>query len=117
MSGLFADHCQDVLFRFGDEEDAVKAKVDEYSRGSNEIIQTLTETWTERLNHEHGNLMDGLKAESQILTTASQLIGKQNSGAWKELICNEDNFTAVQRKRESLKAKIEALNKRGSRSI
>ncbi|KIW26315.1 uncharacterized protein PV07_09416 [Cladophialophora immunda] len=105
----------DVLFRFGAEEDAMKATVNQYGRGGNEIIRTLTSTWDQRLGHERRILGDALKAEKEVLTSALQLVedGQQSGGAWKETIYDRELTGKVQEKRNSLVRKIEELRNRG----
>ncbi|EXJ53575.1 uncharacterized protein A1O5_13142 [Cladophialophora psammophila CBS 110553] len=105
----------DVLFRFGTEEDAMKAKVDEYHRGGKEIIRTLTDTWNQRLEHGNRLLVDVLKAEKEVLTTALQLVrDRQHSGgAWKEIVYDQGLTGKVQEKRDSLLKVIEKLTNRG----
>ncbi|KIW94404.1 uncharacterized protein Z519_04380 [Cladophialophora bantiana CBS 173.52] len=105
----------DVLFRFGTEEDAMKAKVDGYHRGGKEIIRTLTDTWNQRLEHENRLLVDVLKVEKEVLTTALQLVGdrQHSGGAWKEIVYDQGLTGKVQEKRDSLLRAIEKLANRG----
>ncbi|KIW82990.1 hypothetical protein Z517_02233 [Fonsecaea pedrosoi CBS 271.37] len=105
----------DVLFRFGAEEDAIRSKVSEYDRGGGVIIQTLTDTWTQRLEHERHLLEDILKEEKEVLTTALQLVQctDQLGGNWRETIYNRGLTRQVQDKGEGVARKIENLKNRG----
>ncbi|OAL30244.1 hypothetical protein AYO20_08818 [Fonsecaea nubica] len=105
----------DVLFRFGAEEDAIRSKVSGYDRGGGVIIQTLTDTWTQRLEHERHLLEDILKEEKEVLTTALQLVQctDQLGGNWRETIYNQELTRKVQDKGDGLAQKIENLKKRG----
>ncbi|OAP54881.1 hypothetical protein AYL99_10581 [Fonsecaea erecta] len=105
----------DVLFRFGAEEDAIHAKVDEYDRGGNKVVHTLTDTWDHRLDHERRILVDVLEAENGVLTSALQLVKdeEKSGGAWKETVYDQELTGKVQEKRDNLVRKIEKLRKRG----
>jgi hypothetical protein len=98
------------LFRFGEEEDAINAKVDQYARGGRAIIETLTDTWSQRLEHEHKILLDGLKAEEELLSAASGLLTEKHSGgAWREAIADDGLAGKVQKKGARLVKQIERL--------
>ncbi|KAH0842424.1 hypothetical protein FOPE_07180 [Fonsecaea pedrosoi] len=105
----------DVLFRFGSEEDAMRSKVSEYDRGGGVIIQTLTDTWTQRLEHERHLLEDILKEEKDVLTTALQLVQctDQLGGNWRKTIYNRELTRQVQDKGKGVARKIENLKNRG----
>ncbi|KIX97803.1 uncharacterized protein Z520_06581 [Fonsecaea multimorphosa CBS 102226] len=105
----------DVLFRFGAEEDGVKAKVDQYDCGGNKVIQTLTDTWDQRMGHERRILGDTLKSEKEVLATALQLVedGQQSGGAWRETVYNQELAGKIREKRDILVRKIERLRNRG----
>ncbi|KIX00373.1 uncharacterized protein Z518_10512 [Rhinocladiella mackenziei CBS 650.93] len=105
----------DVLFRFGEEEDAVKAIVGQFRRGAHEVVETLTASWNDRLGHEHQNLANGLVDEKEFLAKASHLVGEQDSGSGKEVICSDDMARKVMKKRDELIAQIEALRNRNWR--
>ncbi|KAJ9606306.1 hypothetical protein H2200_009267 [Cladophialophora chaetospira] len=100
----------DVLFRFGDEEDAITAKVDEYDRGGKGVLDTLMDTWTQRLEHEHKILQDGLRAEKDLLSTAAGLVDEEHTaGAWIGVVSDDKLVGKVQRKGTRLTKQIEAL--------
>ncbi len=99
-----------MLFRFGHEEDAIKAKVDEYDRGGRVVLDTLTDTWNQRLEHEHNILQDGLRAEKELLSTATRLVAEKHSGgAWTRVIADDGLLGKVQKKGARLTKQIEAL--------
>ncbi|KIW17675.1 hypothetical protein PV08_04870 [Exophiala spinifera] len=95
----------DVLLRLGQEEDAVKSKVQEFFRGGDAIIQTLTDSWNDRLGHEHLNVLTSLKEERDVLRKAAKLMNEQDESSWKGVICN----VVRQDGKESLTARIEAF--------
>ncbi|KAK5285783.1 hypothetical protein LTR80_010482 [Exophiala xenobiotica] len=99
----------DVLLRFSQEEDAVKTKVDEYFRGGDQIVQTLTDSWNERLNHEHRNIVTKLGEEKDYITKASKLVTEQNIDMWKSIICDNHVGGILEKRTKSLHARIEAL--------
>ncbi|KAG9785640.1 hypothetical protein KCU88_g2453, partial [Aureobasidium melanogenum] len=101
----------DVLFRLAEEEDAVKAKVKELYRGGDDIIQTLTDNWNERLGHEHQNLSGCLSGEKKMLTTAMQVVEEQDAGQWTSILCNPQVSRNTADKRGGLIGRIEALRK------
>lgn len=89
----------------------MRAKVDEYHRGGDEVIQTLIATWNDKIAHEYRNLADVLQVEREVLTTATRLVGKQDSREWEGIICNKELAGKVQKKNEDLMARIQALMK------
>ncbi|ETI29310.1 hypothetical protein G647_01763 [Cladophialophora carrionii CBS 160.54] len=100
----------DVLFRFGEEEDAIQAKVDQYAHGGRAIIETLTDAWNQRLEHEHKILLEGLNAEQESLSTAACLLTeKHGGGAWREAIADDRLLGKVQKKGARLTEQIETV--------
>ena len=98
-----------MLFRFGQEEDAVNTKVDEYFRGGDQIVQTLTDSWNQRLGHEHRNIATKLGEEKDFITKTSKLVTEQNIDSWKSIICDNHVGGKLQKRTKSLIARIEAL--------
>ncbi|KAI1621505.1 hypothetical protein EDD37DRAFT_568343 [Exophiala viscosa] len=103
---------KDVLFRFGEEEDAIKTKVDELYRGGDQIVQTLTDSWNERLAHEHRNMTQKFAEEKNSLTEACELFKEQNTDSWQGVLRRTDVKTSVEQTLNKLTAKIEALRSR-----
>ncbi|EXJ65335.1 hypothetical protein A1O7_01676 [Cladophialophora yegresii CBS 114405] len=100
----------DVLFRFGEEEDAIKAKVDQYGHGGRAIVETLTDTWRQRLEHEQKILLEGLKAEQESLSTAACLLTEKHSGGtWRGTIADGRLLGKVQKKGARLAEQIETM--------
>ncbi|KAJ9620688.1 hypothetical protein H2204_012174 [Knufia peltigerae] len=106
---LRASMSTDVLCRLGQEEDAVKSKTHEFFRGGDTVIQTLTDSWNERLGHEHRNLLTKLEEEKDVLRKASKLMKEQDVNSWKETICNPIRKEERGKGNDSLTARIEAL--------
>ncbi|EXJ79064.1 hypothetical protein A1O3_08565 [Capronia epimyces CBS 606.96] len=102
----------DILFRFGEEEDAVRARIAELYRGGDDIIQTLTDSWNDRLGHEHQNLVKGLSTEKEMMAKAVQLVAEQDSSLWRDKIVSNPGVPATAAsKAHVLVAQIEALRK------
>ncbi|OCT54506.1 hypothetical protein CLCR_00753 [Cladophialophora carrionii] len=100
----------DVLFRFGEEEDAIQAKVDQYAHGGRAILETLTDAWNQRLEHEHKILLEGLNAEQESLSSAACLLTeKHGGGAWREAIADDKLLGKVQKKGARLTEQIETV--------
>ena len=101
---------QYVLLRFGAEEDAIRAKVDQYDRGGKAIVETLMDTWTQRLGHEQKILADDLEAEREVLTLAAPLVAEKHlGGAWRAVILDGEVIHSVQQKGAKLAGSIQAL--------
>ncbi len=68
------------------------------------------ETWSQRLEHEHNILQDGLKAEEEFLITAARLLTeKHTGGAWKRVIADDGLPMKMQKKGSKLAKQIEAM--------
>ena len=50
------------MFRLGEEEDAIGAKQNDFSRGGELIVDKLAVSWNERLAHERTKLVANLQA-------------------------------------------------------
>ena len=92
----------------------MKAKVDEFRRGGLEVVQTLIDSWDDRLGHEHQNLVNKLNAEKEISMRAARLVDGQDLSLWKEIICDDKVERKVQKKKDELTARIEVMKNRGS---
>ncbi|KAK4936358.1 hypothetical protein LTR10_022732 [Elasticomyces elasticus] len=103
---------KDVLLRFGQEEDAIRTKVDEFCRGGDQIVQTLTDSWNERLDHEQRNMTHKLAEEKNVLTEACVLFKEQNTDSWRGVISEADMKTRAEKRSINLTATIEALKSR-----
>lgn len=101
-----------MLLRFGEEEDAIKTKVDEFHRGGDQILQTLTDSWNERLAHEHRNMTHTLAEEKTVLTEACELFKEQDTDSWRGVVNKADMKTNAEKTFNRLTAKIEALRSR-----
>jgi hypothetical protein len=98
------------LFRFGEEEDGVVAKSSEFQRGGEAVLRTMTESWSERLSHEHGKLTRKLKEEKEHLRKATEMTRKRSTEAWDKLVHNEN--TANETRHVDLMARVAALQKK-----
>lgn len=84
-------------------------KVQQFHRGGEQIVQTLTDSWNERLDHEYQRTAEELRAEEEILIKALQLVGGQAGSLWRGLIGSDHVARKVQKKTRDLSASIEAL--------
>ncbi|KIV78394.1 hypothetical protein PV11_10116 [Exophiala sideris] len=103
---------KDVLLRFGQEEDAIKTKVEEFYRGGGQIVQTLADSWNERLAHEHRNMTHKLAEEKNVLREACEHFKEQNMDSWRGVISKAQMKTRAEKRSIKLTAKIEALRSR-----
>lgn len=53
-----------MLFRLGEEEDAISAKQSDFDRGGELVIGELVKSWNDKLNREAARLVDGLHQRS-----------------------------------------------------
>jgi hypothetical protein len=82
---------QEILLRFGAEEDAISAQVVEYGRGGLAIVKTLQDTWVQRLEHEHKIVLASLDSESSSLATFRKSMSRMEKGAaWRDAIFEQD---------------------------
>lgn len=101
-----------MFLRLGEEEDAIKGKVDELYRGGDQIVQTLTDSWNEGLAHEHRNITHKLEEEMKVLGEASELIKAQDTDSWRNVISRGDGKMRVEKSGDNLTARIEALRRK-----
>lgn len=74
------------------------------------MVETLIETWSQRLDHEYNILQDGLKAEEEALVTTARLVTERHTGgAWKKVVADDGLPAKVQKKGSRLAKQIEAM--------
>ena len=56
-----------MLFRLGEEEDAISAKQDDFDRGGELVIGELVKSWNDKLSREAARLVEGLHQRSADL--------------------------------------------------
>ena len=76
-------------------------------------MQTLIDSWSDRLGHEHRNLAAKLNADKDTLIKAALLVDGQDLKVWKEIICDDMVERKVQKQRHGLMARIEAMRSKG----
>ncbi|KEF62376.1 uncharacterized protein A1O9_00348, partial [Exophiala aquamarina CBS 119918] len=71
---------KDVMYRFGEEEDAIRAKVKQFRVGGTAVVGTLREAWNDRLLHHYGKLRKDLEEEKAALDKASETLNAAKAG-------------------------------------
>jgi hypothetical protein len=101
---------QTVLFHFGAQEDAITAKVDDFKRDGAAVVDTLIETWQERMRHERKVLKDGLKAEKDMVINALGVLehGQGDEDTW-SITLDDDMLRETKKRNGSLLESIQAL--------
>lgn len=97
------------MIRFGDEEDAIKAKVNEYHAGGNAVLHTLTDSWNDRLSHHHLKLKKELEEEKELLARASKTVNEAKSNNLEVLRNSNATLEKIDKKTDTLMARIAAL--------
>ena len=101
------------MFRLGEEEDAIRAKVSEYQRGGNAVLDEATSSWNDRLLHENHKVLQSLRVGRDALVVELEKMGKNDKG-------NTQEWNKIQRVRHAAKtaearehevlARLEALS-------
>lgn len=97
------------MFRFGEEEDAIQAKVNAFRVGGTAVLQTLSDRWNDRLAHHHSKMETLLEEEKAILAKASETV---NGAKADELVILRDSdrtLRTIDSKTNVLVDKIAAL--------
>lgn len=69
-----------MLFRLGEEEDAITAKQSELDRGGEIVIAELVKSWNDRLEREQRRLVDALRQRNASLGKSVQKKGLFEDG-------------------------------------
>lgn len=56
-----------MLFRLGEEEDAISAKQSDFDRGGELVIGELVKSWNDRLEREQNRLVEAFRQRSESL--------------------------------------------------
>lgn len=97
------------MFRFSEEEDAIKAKVNGFQLGGNAVLQTLSDSWNDRLAHHHLKVERLLEEEKDILVQANETINGARVEDWEVLGNSRASLEKIDSKIETLMASIAAL--------
>lgn len=97
------------MFRFSEEEDAIKAKVDGFHAGGNAVLQTLSDSWNDRLAHHHLKVERLLEEEKDILVQAGETVSGAKVEDWEALCNSHATLGKIDSKIETLMASITAL--------
>ena len=101
------------MFRLGDEEDAIRAKVSEYQRGGDAVLDEATRSWDTRILHENRKVVQSLAIGRNALTTRLQKLGKESNGAtheWKKIQRVTDVAKMVEAREQEVLAGLETLS-------
>lgn len=105
----FTDRLEDVMIRFGNEEDAIKANVNEYHAGGNAVLHTLTDSWNDRLSHHQLKLKKELEGGKELLARASKTVNEAKSNNLEVLRNGNATLEKIDKKTDTLMARIVAL--------
>lgn len=97
------------MFRFGEEEDAIKAKANEYHAGGNAVLHTLTDIWNDRLSHHHLKLRKELEEEKEVLARASKTVNEAKMNDLEILQNGNATLEKIDKNTDTLMARIAAL--------
>lgn len=106
---IFAKLSQDVMFRFGEEEDAIKTKAKEFHAGGNAVLKTLTESWNDRLSHHYRKLRKDLGEEKAVLAKASETLNAAKASQLEILRNGDATLQKIDEKTDTLLVRIAAL--------
>lgn len=101
------------MFRLGDEEDAIRAKVSEYQRGGNAVLDEAASSWNNRLLHETHKVVQNLRVGQDALAMKLEKLGKDDKGAtqeWKKIQRVRYVAKMVEAREHEVLAGLEALS-------
>jgi len=98
------------MFRFGEEEDAIKARVEEFQVGGNAVLNTLTESWNDRLSHHYGKLRKDLEEEKAVLAKATETLNAAKASQLDTLRNSDAMLQKIDERTDTLLARIAALS-------
>ena len=85
---LPTDPSRACCFAWGQEEDAIRAKVTQFSRGGSIVLEELDKSWNRRVLHEHNKILQSLSAGRKALAVKLDNVGKDVRGGtqqWKRI--------------------------------
>ena len=101
------------MFRLGEEEDAVRAKVSECQRGGNAVLNEAASSWNDRLLHENQKVVHNLRVGRDALVVELEKMGKDDKGntqEWKKIQRVRHATKTVEAREHEAFAGLEALS-------
>ena len=102
-----------MLFRLGEGEDAIEAKVHDFQLGGESVLGDLRETWNKRISHESRIIVQGMGDGRKGLAMTLEKLGKDSKGAvhgWARLRRLKDVQKMVAARETEMLGQVGVLN-------
>ena len=103
------NHSQEVLFRLGEEEDAIAAKVDQFRRGGESVMGMFSQTWTDRWTHEATKVQHHMRKERDLFRKANNTLNEQTKAKELKMLPQVDELVnAIEQRKKGILAAIQS---------